>query len=99
MWDSWITAGHDEQKLANFINNLKVKHLEGSHNKDAGAGVRMGAFASEVVGQLQTICGEPSTWNTKKKEVNYKKKPQRNQKENKEPGSSSSESFDMVDEL
>ena len=47
MWTSWVKAGHNEQKLVNFINRLKIKHLEDGHNKDNGAGVA--EFEPEVV--------------------------------------------------
>ena len=30
IWDAWITAGHNEQKLVNFINRLKIKRLKES---------------------------------------------------------------------
>ena len=38
-WTSWVKAGHNEQKLVNLINRLKIKHLEDGHNKDNGCGV------------------------------------------------------------
>jgi hypothetical protein len=68
MWASWVKAGHNEQKLVNFINRLKIKHLEDGHNKDNGAGVS--EFEPEVKELLIQICGEPPTsWNTKKKVI------------------------------
>jgi hypothetical protein len=39
MWTSWVKAGHNEQKLVNLINRLKIKHFEDGHNKDNGGGV------------------------------------------------------------
>jgi hypothetical protein len=39
MWTSWVKEGHNEQKLVNLINRLKIKHLEDGHNKDNGGGV------------------------------------------------------------
>jgi len=65
MWHSWMRAGHNEQKLVNFINRLKIKHLEEGHNKDNGASVS--EFEVEVVDKLNLFCGEISMWNTKKK--------------------------------
>jgi hypothetical protein len=67
MWAQWVKAGHNEQKLVNLINRLKVKHLEDRHNKDTGASVD--EFEAEVVEKLNQCCGETSTstWNTKKK--------------------------------
>jgi hypothetical protein len=65
MWASWVKAGHNEQKLVNFINRLKIKHLEDGHNKDNGAGVS--EFEAEVVEKLNSWCGETPSWNTKKK--------------------------------
>jgi hypothetical protein len=53
MWTSWVKAGHNEQKLVNFINRLKIKHLEDGHNKDNGAGVA--EFEPEVVEKLTQV--------------------------------------------
>ena len=51
MWDSWITAGHNEQKLVNFINRLKIKHLEeGGGTHTGGGGVS--SFEPQVVKEL-----------------------------------------------
>jgi len=50
MWDSWCTAQHTEQKLVNFINRLKIKHLEEGGSGTGGGGV--GSFEPEVVKQL-----------------------------------------------
>ena len=74
MWAQWVKAGHNEQKLVNFINRLKIKHLEDGHNKDTGAGVS--EFEAEVVEKLNQWCGETSNWNTKKKILdNFKEAP------------------------
>ena len=74
MWHSWVKAGHNEQKLVNFINRLKIKHLEDGHNKDNGAGVA--EFEAEVIEKLNQWCGEVPTWNTKKKVIeNFKDNP------------------------
>jgi len=74
MWVSWVKAGHNEQKLVNFINRLKIKHLEDGHNKDNGAGVA--EFEQEVIEKLNQWCGETPTWNTKKKVIeNFKENP------------------------
>ena len=66
MWDSWLTAGHNEQKLVNFINRLKIKHLEeGGGGATGGGGVS--SFEPDVVRQLTHICGQnAANWNTKK---------------------------------
>ena len=51
MWDSWITAGHNEQKLVNFINRLKIKHLEEGGGTHAGGG-GVSSFEPQVVKEL-----------------------------------------------
>jgi hypothetical protein len=74
MWSQWVKAGQNEQKRVNFINGLKIKHLEDGHNKDTGAGVS--EFETEVVEKLNQWCGETSNWNAKKKIVyNFKEAP------------------------
>ena len=32
MWGQWVKAGHNELKLVNFINRLKIKYLEDGHH-------------------------------------------------------------------
>ena len=71
MWAQWVKAGHNEQKLVNLINRLKVKHLEDRHNKDTGEGVN--EFEAQVVEKLNQCCSETSNRNTKKKIIdNFK---------------------------
>ena len=65
MWATWTKAGHNEQKLVNFINRLKIKHLEQGHQKDNGAATA--EFETEVIEKLNQWCGEISAWNVKKK--------------------------------
>ena len=67
MWPCWVKAGHNEQKLVNFVNRLKIKHLEDGHTKDTGVGVA--EFEAEVVEKLNSVCGETANWSTKKKVV------------------------------
>ena len=56
MWSSWITAGHNEQKLVNFINRLKIKHLEeGGGSGSTGGGVS--SFEPDVIKQLTYVFG------------------------------------------
>ena len=38
MWNSWVTAGHNEKKLVNLINRLKIKNLEDGHDNHNGGG-------------------------------------------------------------
>jgi len=51
MWTSWFKAGHNEQKLVNFINRLKIKHLEEGGGTHAGGG-GVSLFEPQVVKEL-----------------------------------------------
>ena len=51
MWTSWFKAGHNEQKLVNFINRLKIKHLEEGGGTHAGGG-GVSSFEPQVVKEL-----------------------------------------------
>ena len=48
MWTSWVKVGHNEQKLVNFINRLKIKHLEEGGGTHAGGGGPSSVLAGGV---------------------------------------------------
>ena len=58
VWSSWVAAGHNEQKLVNFVNRLKIKHLGVEGGGSSGGGGGVSAFEPEVVKQLSQVCGQ-----------------------------------------
>ena len=45
------------------------RQIDPNVKKDKVGPAQFGAWEAQVVGQLQQICGEPTTWSTKKKVI------------------------------